>query len=66
MEELIRDIQEPDGFWIGYETSSNGGAIDSGEVKWLPKFYCCSKCRIGTAVRTPNRPYCGRKVIIDN
>jgi len=64
MEELI---QEPAGSWIGYETSAYGGSTESGEVKWIPKkFYRCSKCRKGTAVRTPYCPYCGQKMILQD
>ena len=51
------------GRWIGYETSSYNGIDDNGEVKWIPKkFFRCSICRKGTAVRSEFCPNCGAKM----
>ena len=48
------------GEWIEYETSSYAGTDDFGEPKWVPKkFFRCSICRKGTAVRSHFCPNCG-------
>lgn len=48
------------GEWIGYETSSYNGNDEYGEPRWIPKkFFRCSICRKGTAVRHNFCPNCG-------
>lgn len=68
MEQVIEDCPtvQPEvrrGKWIEYETSSYNGIDDNGEVKWIPKkFFRCSICRKGTAVRSNFCPNCGAKM----
>lgn len=51
------------GEWIGYETSSYNGNDEYGEPRWIPKkFFRCSVCRKGTAVRHNFCPNCGAKM----
>lgn len=51
------------GKWIEYETSSYAGTDDFGEPKWVPKkFFRCSICRKGTAVRSHFCPNCGARM----
>lgn len=51
------------GEWIGYETSSYNGNDEYGEPRWIPKkFFRCSICRKGTAVRHNFCPNCGAKM----
>lgn len=51
------------GEWIGYETSSYNGNDEYGEPRWIPKkFFRCSICRKGTAVRHNFCPNCGAKI----
>ena len=51
------------GEWIGYETSSYNGNDEYEEPRWIPKkFFRCSICRKGTAVRHNFCPNCGAKM----
>lgn len=51
------------GEWVGYETSSYNGNDEYGEPRWIPKkFFRCSICRKGTAVRHNFCPNCGAKM----
>lgn len=51
------------GRWNGYDTSSYGGMDADGNVKWLPRrFYRCSECRKGSAVKSLYCPSCGTKM----
>ena len=55
------------GKWIEYETSSYNGIDDNGEVKWSPKkFFRCSICRKGTAVRSNFCPNCGARMDLED
>lgn len=50
------------GRWIEYDTSAYGG-VEEGEVKWLRRrFFRCSECRKGSAVRSCYCPNCGAKM----
>lgn len=62
---LIADTQAADvapvqhGRWIEYETSAYGG-VEDGEPKWLKRrFFRCSECRKGSAVKSTYCPNCG-------
>ena len=50
------------GRWIEYETSAYGG-VEDGEPKWLKRrFFRCSECRKGSAVKSTYCPNCGAKM----
>ena len=54
------------GEWIGYTTSAFAGVDDCGEPKWTPKkFFRCSRCRRGTAVKEKHCPSCGARMDVE-
>lgn len=51
------------GHWIGVQTTSFLGLDDYGDPKYADrKFYRCSECRFGSAVRHCFCPHCGAKM----
>lgn len=46
-------------FWESYETSAYGGYDEDG-VRWLKRrFFCCERCRKGSAIKSNFCPNCG-------